>query len=166
MSAAAYALLGVALGFVGQYALAYRREHAERRLAHDARVYASRSALYPELLRARHRQLVTVERTYPTASASPQPTPDPVSLDDAIDLGANADAFNSPAVAEADRLLGKAITEFSYQVASYEQQHWRRTSEPGISQDHYPAVEEKRIAIRALYQTLAATVRLELVKSP
>lgn len=165
MSAAAFALLGVALGFVGQYALAYRRERAERRLAHDARLYASRGTLYPELLRARHRQLVTVERTYPLASAGPLPMPEPVSLDDAIDLGAKADAFNSPAVTEADRRLEKALTEFHYQVQSYEQQTMRLTAEPGIG-DRYEAVHEKRVAIRALYDDLVVAVQNELVTAP
>jgi hypothetical protein len=78
MNAAGYVLLGAALGYAAQYLLARQREHVERRLAQDARVDASRRAVYPDLLRAPNRLVVGAHRKHPLIGPPPPP-PAPLS---------------------------------------------------------------------------------------
>jgi hypothetical protein len=160
-------LLGSGLSFFGQRSLAGQRERTERKLAHDARIYAKRSIVYEELLIARAKQLTTAAQMYPMAEFGESPErPTGLSMNDSIELVARAHAVISPEVRAADDAMSKAFHEFRGMVASHVTQHLQKTGEKGIDQDAYPIIEKQRELVAAAYEKLASAIRFELTEPP
>ncbi len=166
MNAAAYTLAAVVIGFAGQGLLARQRASTERALAHEARLAERRNDVYQRVVEACLRQAALVDHIFPIFETVPPPTPpENVTLDVAISLTAEVEAFGTRAVGEAVKAFSDSLRHFDGVVGSERAIHRQRhRGKDGV--ESYEKVEDARLLVRARYRDVVDAVRAETNPEP
>jgi hypothetical protein len=100
-------------------ALAKKQHGHERILAHDARLYESRSRVYEDLLADVHRDQLAMARTHPIIGPMPPPPP-MLSDEEYLRLTARVAAFGSPEVLTALEAFTAKVRGFFAEAHTYD----------------------------------------------
>jgi hypothetical protein len=140
----------------------------ERRLAADARLYASRSDVYQRYMAYLYGVMLTIERTEPILQIGPEPAPIPVGPTDeeASELGAHLATFGAPAVLDAAEEFIRLSRDFFGRATAarlIRDQHGGGRPVPMVG-EAYEALHAARENAREQLRRVEAAVRVDLAE--